>query len=218
MSIHAAPATSTSRGEVVLQPNYFTSSVYVNALRDDISTLVLRYHEAYSQPSTVQPFPLFKQVWLSMGWNWLQFKVFDSRSRQSFLDVTVRLFLGELAETVTKSKMNSICRKNCEDRGTIYSGSCSVRNVSIFLYSSERLGAATALHYEHTDSLRHVLHMLPSTYAEYHLQITTYPCLRWRTRSRAPPLLRCSHTCATSCRGCGLTLCFSSCPRPSWGQ
>jgi hypothetical protein len=94
MSIHAAPASSTSRGDLVLQPNYFTSSVYVKALRDDISTLVLRYHEAYNQPGVTQPFALFKTVWSDMGWNLLQFRVFDSRSRHTFLEVTTRLFLG----------------------------------------------------------------------------------------------------------------------------
>ncbi|KAF8973557.1 hypothetical protein BDZ97DRAFT_376774 [Flammula alnicola] len=83
MSIDVAPASSSSRGEVVLQPNYFTSSVYVKALRDDISTLVLRYHEAYHQPGVTKPFSLFKTVWLSMGWNWLQFRVFDDRSQRT---------------------------------------------------------------------------------------------------------------------------------------
>lgn len=90
-----APAPSTSRGDVVLQPNYFTSSVYVKALRDDISTLVFRFHEAFSQPGCTKPFALFKNVWQNLGWNWLQFKVFDNRSRHTFLDVTLRLFLGE---------------------------------------------------------------------------------------------------------------------------
>ncbi|PPQ67118.1 hypothetical protein CVT25_005719 [Psilocybe cyanescens] len=94
-----APTPSTSRGDVVLQPNYFTSSVYVKALRDDISTLVFRFHEAFSQPGCTKPFALFKAVWLSLGWNWLQFKVFDSRSRHTFLDVTLRLFLERTVKT-----------------------------------------------------------------------------------------------------------------------
>ena len=89
-----APAPSASRGDVVLQPSYFTSSVYVKALRDDISTLILRYHEVHSQPQSLGRFALFKSIWLRMGWHWLQFKVFDHRSRQTFLDVTMRLFLG----------------------------------------------------------------------------------------------------------------------------
>ncbi len=90
-----APSPSIGRGEVVLQPNYFTSSVYVKALRDDLSMLILKYHEAYSHDVSIKPFSLFKTVWLSMGWNWLHFKVFDNRSRHKFLEVTLRLFLGE---------------------------------------------------------------------------------------------------------------------------
>jgi hypothetical protein len=89
-----APAPSASRGDVVLQPSYFTSSVYVKALRDDISMLILRYHEVHSQPQSLGRFALFKSIWLRMGWHWLQFKVFDHRSRRTFLDVTMRLFLG----------------------------------------------------------------------------------------------------------------------------
>ncbi|KAF5312220.1 hypothetical protein D9619_002882 [Psilocybe cf. subviscida] len=98
-AIQIAPATSTTRGDVVLQPNYFTSSVYVKALRDDISTLVVRYHEAYSQAGMKQPFSQFKNVWKALGWTWLHFKVFDSRSRQTFLEVTVRLFLERTVKT-----------------------------------------------------------------------------------------------------------------------
>ena len=93
------PSPSAGRGEVVLQPNYFTSSVYVKALRDDLSTLILKYHEAYSQSASDKPFAIFKKVWLDMGWHWLHFKVFDSRSRQTFLEVTLRLFFGKIAGT-----------------------------------------------------------------------------------------------------------------------
>lgn len=96
VDMHPAPSSSTSRGDVVLQPIYFTSSIYVKAFRDDLATLVLKYHEAYSQGGS-QPFALFKAVWMTMGWHWLHFKIFDSRSRQTFLEVTVRLFLGEVA-------------------------------------------------------------------------------------------------------------------------
>ncbi|KAF8807740.1 hypothetical protein BYT27DRAFT_7189838 [Phlegmacium glaucopus] len=94
-----APAPSASRGELILQPNYFTSSVYVKALRHDISILILRYHEIYSQSASSNPFDLFKILWLSQGWNWLHFKVFDDRSRQTFLDITFRLFLERTVKT-----------------------------------------------------------------------------------------------------------------------
>ena len=96
--MEVAPSSSASRGDVVLQPTYFTSSIYVNLFRGDLSTLILKYHEAYSHAGTLKPFLLFKVVWMSMGWHWLHFKIFDNRSRQTFLEVTIRLFLGELAQ------------------------------------------------------------------------------------------------------------------------
>jgi hypothetical protein len=95
--IQTAPSSLAGRGDVVLQPFYFRSSIYVKAFRDDLSTLIFRYHEAYCQRGSVEPFALFKAVWTTMGWHWLHFKVFDSRSRQAFLEVTIRLFLGEVA-------------------------------------------------------------------------------------------------------------------------
>lgn len=102
--IQSAPS-SASRGDVVLQPIYFTSSIYVKAFRDDLSTLILRYHEAYSQGGSLKPFALFKTIWTMLGWHWLYFKVFDSRSRKTFLEVTVRLFLGEIMPTLTVSHL-----------------------------------------------------------------------------------------------------------------
>ena len=97
--MHPAPSSLAGRGDVVLQPIYFTSSIYVKAFRDDLSMLILRYHEAYSQSGCPKAFALFKTVWMTMGWHWLHFKVFDSRSRQTFLEVTIRLFLGEISLT-----------------------------------------------------------------------------------------------------------------------
>lgn len=98
------PSPSAGRGDLVLQPNYFTSSVYVEALRDDISKLISRYHDEYHKtiPGVdTKPFTLFKKVWEEMGWKWLHFMVFDARPRQTFLDVTLRIFLGELLYVIT---------------------------------------------------------------------------------------------------------------------
>lgn len=93
-----APSPSASRGEVVLQPSYFTSSLFVHPLRDDILNLIHLYHERYRQarllPNPPNPFALFKDVWGIQGWLWMHFKVFDARSRDTFLGVTARLFLG----------------------------------------------------------------------------------------------------------------------------
>ncbi|KAF9566161.1 hypothetical protein CPC08DRAFT_815047 [Agrocybe pediades] len=94
------PTPSSNRGDVILQPSYFTSSIYVTALRDDISTLILKYHEAFAaQPVVAKPFALFKAVWRSLGWPWLHFVVLDNRPRQAFLQVTARLFLEKMVKT-----------------------------------------------------------------------------------------------------------------------
>lgn len=135
-AIQIAPATSTTRGDVVLQPNYFTSSVYVKALRDDISTLVVRYHEAYIQAGMNQPFSVFKDIWKALGWTWLHFKVFDSRSRHTFLEVTVRLFLGMSISIVEFFCLLTVVRTYGQDRSAIYSSSSLVWHVHFFLFSN----------------------------------------------------------------------------------
>ncbi|KAJ7042401.1 hypothetical protein C8F04DRAFT_1075777 [Mycena alexandri] len=71
---------TVNRGAVVLQPAYFTSSVY------------------YKEDST-KPFELSKTLWTAQGWKWMHFKVFDSRTRETFLNVTVRLFLERMVKT-----------------------------------------------------------------------------------------------------------------------
>ncbi|KAJ6604494.1 hypothetical protein DFH09DRAFT_1122883 [Mycena vulgaris] len=89
---------SVNRGNVVLQPTYFTSSVYVKALREDITTLVHNFHELYKNDNA-KPFALFKGLWNTQGWKWMHFKVFDSRTRDTFLNVTVRMFLERMVKT-----------------------------------------------------------------------------------------------------------------------
>ncbi|KAF8898909.1 hypothetical protein BD779DRAFT_1486175 [Infundibulicybe gibba] len=91
-----APSPSATRGEIVLQPSYFTSSVFVNRLREDITILIQIYQDQYSQSQPTQPFTLFKNIWCSQGWKWLHFKVFDDRTRETFLNITLRLFLERI--------------------------------------------------------------------------------------------------------------------------
>lgn len=91
-----APSPSANRGVVTVQPSYFSSSLYVNPLREDIEDLIHIYSEKFLQGQTAQPFALFKLLWTSIGWTWIHLKVFDSRSRDSFMRITSRLFLGEL--------------------------------------------------------------------------------------------------------------------------
>lgn len=89
-----APSPSSSRGEIVLQPAYFTSSAFVHAARADIDCLIQQYSQQYAH-SRNHPFTLFKEIWQRLGWTWIQFKVFDTRSRAAFLRVVMRLFSGE---------------------------------------------------------------------------------------------------------------------------
>lgn len=89
-----APSPSNSRGEIVLQPAYFTSSAFVHDARQDIDSLLQQYSQHYTH-SNSRPFALFKHIWQAQGWSpWIHFKVFDARSRAVFLRVMLRLFSG----------------------------------------------------------------------------------------------------------------------------
>ncbi|KAI0328486.1 hypothetical protein GY45DRAFT_1326196 [Cubamyces sp. BRFM 1775] len=92
-----APEPSTSRGEITLQPSYFSSSLYVDSFREDISTLVASFAEQYNE--SVRPFELFKRLWTEQGWCWLHLRISDGRARQAFLNITERLFIELLASS-----------------------------------------------------------------------------------------------------------------------
>ncbi|KAH9858080.1 hypothetical protein C2E23DRAFT_865052 [Lenzites betulinus] len=92
-----APEPSSSRGEITLQPNYFTSSLYITPLRDDISTLLSAFSEQYN--ATLRPFELFKKLWKEQGWSWLHLRVHDGRTRQSFVKITERLFIERMGKS-----------------------------------------------------------------------------------------------------------------------
>jgi len=95
VDMQPVPAPSAGRGDVVLQPAFFTSVLYVQPFREDVSTLTKQFRERYSKRDlAVSPFSVFKQLWRSEGWKWLHFKVFDDRARGTFLLVTARIFLG----------------------------------------------------------------------------------------------------------------------------
>ncbi|KAI9065839.1 hypothetical protein FKP32DRAFT_1590164 [Trametes sanguinea] len=92
-----APEPSTSRGEITLQPNYFSSSLYVTPLREDFSALVTAFSEQFRED--VRPFELFKKLWAEQGWSWLHLRVHDGRARQAFLRITERVFTEHLSHT-----------------------------------------------------------------------------------------------------------------------
>ena len=106
-----APSPSVSRGAIIIQPSYFTSSVYVNPLREDISTLIDAYSHRYTHTAPTQPFALFKSTWSIQGWTWMHLKVFDARSRDTFLRVTYRLFLGQGYYSSYQLRPNFPCRR-----------------------------------------------------------------------------------------------------------
>lgn len=95
-TLRAAPSSS-NRGEVRVQPAYYTSSLFVDPLREDINALVDAYVKEYNQAKEepeVKPFGIFKDVWRRLGWSLLHLKVLDPRGRETFLNVVLRLFIG----------------------------------------------------------------------------------------------------------------------------
>jgi Small nuclear RNA activating complex (SNAPc), subunit 1 len=92
--MRVAPSPSSAKGEVRLQPSYFTSSLYVNPFREDVSRLIEAFRTQYLHLRPTQPFSLFKSIWNAQGWKWVHLRVFDARAREAFLKVSVRVFLG----------------------------------------------------------------------------------------------------------------------------
>jgi hypothetical protein len=89
------PTSTAKKGEVVLQPAFFTSSFFVDPFKGDLGALTLTYHEAWQKEHEGgQPFTVFKHVWIDMGWPWMQFKTLEDRSRHQYLGVTMRLLFG----------------------------------------------------------------------------------------------------------------------------
>jgi hypothetical protein len=103
--MRATPSSSAKKGEVVLQPAFFTSSLFVNPFRDDIAALSQAYADAWGLRAIEgRPFAVFKDVWNEFGWPWLHLKTLEDRSRDCFLEVVMRLFLGALAFSITLSE------------------------------------------------------------------------------------------------------------------
>ena len=114
LSLQPTPSASTQRGVLSIQPAYFTSSLFIDALRTDIQQLAsvfsLRYQVAFlvsdgarlpeptsssSSGGCSSPFTLFKELWEEYGWNLLHLKVLEIRARETFISVVLRSFLGQ---------------------------------------------------------------------------------------------------------------------------
>ncbi|KIP11408.1 hypothetical protein PHLGIDRAFT_99581, partial [Phlebiopsis gigantea 11061_1 CR5-6] len=94
-----SPAPSVVRGDITLQPSYFTSSLFVEPLREDIAHLDNNASSSYVNASK-QPFTYFKMLWTDYGWSWLHFKVFDGRARESFIRTVLRCFAEYIVDAV----------------------------------------------------------------------------------------------------------------------
>lgn len=95
MSLTIAP--TTARGTApLLQPFYYTSSLFLEPMRQDISGLLSTFAAVYTQGviEPEKPFELFKTIWHREGWDLIHLRVLDARARQSFLRTVVRLFIG----------------------------------------------------------------------------------------------------------------------------
>ncbi|KAL5533999.1 hypothetical protein ACEPAG_459 [Sanghuangporus baumii] len=118
-TLQVAPSSGASRGEVAIQPAYFTSSLFVDALRADVRELERIFSRTYhaqldelvdsngANTKTLKPFILFKQLWLHLGWQWLHLKVLEPRARETFLNTVLRVFL-ECTEPTASSTMRAV--------------------------------------------------------------------------------------------------------------
>lgn len=81
----------------VLRPFYYTSSLFVEPVREDILKLVTAFVDEYSSEplEPEKPFTLFKKVWIDKGWDIVHLRVLDDYGRRVFLNTVTRLFVGE---------------------------------------------------------------------------------------------------------------------------
>ncbi|KAI0036621.1 hypothetical protein K488DRAFT_40686 [Vararia minispora EC-137] len=104
MSLAPGPSPSGVRGDLILQPNYFTSSLFVDQFRDDLELLISSFctaerHNATTIDTMLRPFESFKGLWVVQGWGWLHFRTFDARARRTLIAVVFRLFLERTKES-----------------------------------------------------------------------------------------------------------------------
>ncbi|KAI9445333.1 hypothetical protein H4582DRAFT_1914710 [Lactarius indigo] len=98
-----APTPSGPRGDLTVQPPFFTSSLFVNPFREDIDRLTDLFVQEFTDVVT-QPFALFKRLWQEQGWTYMHLKVFDARTRHTYLTVACRLFVERLVEHVEPTR------------------------------------------------------------------------------------------------------------------
>jgi len=98
--VSLAPTTQLYRASPIVQPFYYSSSLFVDPLRQDINRLLSDFTRAYaagateSTPTVVaKPFSHFKTIWKAQRWDYAHLLVLDPRGRIAFIDTVTRLFL-----------------------------------------------------------------------------------------------------------------------------
>lgn len=98
--VSLAPTTQLFRALPIVQPFYYSSSLFVDPLRKDIDHLLNSFVRAYaddaSDSSSIRdkPFSYFKRLWKEQKWDYAHLAVLDSRGRIAFFDTVARVFLG----------------------------------------------------------------------------------------------------------------------------
>jgi len=87
------------RGEVILDPIFYTSSPFVEPFRADIEQLLQTFKVQYTvSPPPRRVFSLFKELWRSTGWSFLHLSVLEDLDRDAFTLTVFRLFLERIHE------------------------------------------------------------------------------------------------------------------------
>ncbi|KAG8905580.1 hypothetical protein FRB99_008638 [Tulasnella sp. 403] len=87
-----------------LIPLFYTSNLFVDALREDVRDLLTAFEDRFAAgPDGTKPFPLFRSIWAEKDWNWLHLKCSEPHSRIDFLKTVFRVFIENIDSTKSAS-------------------------------------------------------------------------------------------------------------------
>lgn len=102
MSLQTLP--NYPRAVLILDPDYYTSSIFVEPMRNDIQKLLEDFVSSYSSSTPPRHvFIIFKDVWSGGGWEFLHLCAIDDVVRDTFLVTVFRLFIGRNLVLISKS-------------------------------------------------------------------------------------------------------------------
>ena len=92
----AAPQHPAPLQEISSHAIYFTSDLFVDPLRKDVTTLLNAFSEGLEvDPPLEDPEALFQELWVQKDWNVIYLKCTSSESRAEFIKTVTRVFIGE---------------------------------------------------------------------------------------------------------------------------